>query len=130
MSQVVVVECKITDLKAIKEAVKRCQASFVNAKGQTVSEPISEKHHLYSENVQGIGIKLDGWRYPAVVTADGNLSFDNYRGAWGKLERLQAFQQAYAVESVLERARSSCRFVQVQENQLENGCIELLCTEY
>jgi hypothetical protein len=129
MSNIVTITCQYTDKNIIKAAVKRCQAVLLGKDGEEVTEPAVGTHRFYSGNRTGIGVKLRGWEYPAVIT-DKTVEFDNHNGRWGQLDRLREFQQAYAVESVLAKARNSRQFCQVQENQLENGCVEILCTAY
>jgi hypothetical protein len=129
MSNVVTIQCEITDLACIKAAANRDKAKLVGADGVTVKEPVKAKHKMYSDTKTGVGVLLDGWRYP-VVFNEKEAFFDNYNGRWGELEKLDLFKQAYAVESVLARARSSCQFASISESQLEDGRVEVLCTAF
>jgi hypothetical protein len=128
MSQVVTIQCRLTSLNAIKRAAERCNARLIDGQAKQVQEPVRANHRLYSKSETGIGVMLDGWRYPAVIQED-KIAFDNYHGTWGKLEKLSEFQQMYSVEATLEQARVSHRFMEIKENTLEDGRIELLCLE-
>ena len=63
------------------------------------------KFRLFSEQVEGLGIQLPGWKYMAVAnTQTGELKFDNYGGSWGRMEELHKFQQRYALEAAKMQA--------------------------
>ena len=57
-------------------------------------------HKVYSRTVEGVGVFLPNWKYPAVVKADGTVDIDNYNGAWGKMEEFDRLAQAYSTEAV------------------------------
>jgi hypothetical protein len=129
MSAVEVIACEIKDMKLVAKALKRCKGVFVDACLKVSEEPKIDTHRLYSKDVTGVGIRLDGWKYP-VVLKDGEISYDNFNGSWGRIERLQEFQQAYAVESVKAKAYASGRFMSISEAQREDGCVEIMCSCY
>ncbi len=61
---------------------------------------------LFSETVSGLAVRLRDWRYPVVFNVtSGESKFDNYKGRWGKQERLNEFLQAYAIEATKIEAR-------------------------
>lgn len=63
-----------------------------------------QQHQLYAGAVDGIGVKLPGWRYPAVVLADGTIRYDNYHGSWGQQTELDKLCQAYAIAAAEQQA--------------------------
>jgi hypothetical protein len=63
---------------------------------------------LYSELVTGTIVKLPGWLYPIVIDpSTGGIKYDNYGGAWGNEDKLNAFKQAYAIEKAKLEARKN-----------------------
>jgi len=90
VSHIVTVATMIKDERAVQRA---CQVLKLEpAKHGTFT--------VFSRQVEGLGWKLPGWNYPVVADlATGQLQFDNYKGAWGKQEELDKFQQRYALEA-------------------------------
>jgi hypothetical protein len=79
---------------------------------------------LFSEQVNGLLIRLPGWHYPvACDLASGSLRYDNFNGAWGAQAELERFLQAYAVEKARIEARK--RGHHIVEQTLANGSIKL-----
>lgn len=62
------------------------------------------KHQLYKGQEEGLGIKLPGWKYPAVVKDDGTVAYDNYNGSWGKIEELNMVTAHYGLEKAKHEA--------------------------
>jgi hypothetical protein len=119
-------------MEALKKALKRIDANFVSSTGKILDKAVSpeQSYTLYGKSgVKGIGIKLKGWQYPAVIQK-GTISYDNFNNRWGDISELHKLQQAYSVESTLAKAHSCGKFVDIRETQKEDGCIELLCTAY
>ena len=113
MSHTVAIQTKITDLTAIQSACHRLK----------LAQPIQGDVRLFDRAATGIGVQLDGWRFPLCIESDGNLLFDNFSGFWGVPEKLDQFQQMYAVEKAKLEARKqgySC-----QESVLADGSIRL-----
>ena len=111
MSHTVTVKSLITDLAAIQAACHRLK----------LPQPIQGEVRLFDRIAQGVGVQLDGWRFPVCIEADGNLLFDNFGGFWGIPEKLDQFQQAYAVcKATLEARRQGFT---CQESVMADGSI-------
>lgn len=114
MSHIVTVKTEVRDAVAVTAACNRLR----------LSQPVPGRFHLFSGEVEGLGVQLSGWRYPVVCQlATGRLRYDNYNGHWGKQERLGQFLQAYAVEKAKLEARRRGNLV--TEQQLVDGSIKL-----
>ena len=113
MSHTVTIKTKITDMVAIQAACHRLK----------LTQPTKGEVRLFDRVAQGIGVHLDGWRFPICVESDGNLLFDNFGGFWGNPERLYQFQQSYAVEKAKLEARR--QGFTCQESVLADGSIRL-----
>ena len=113
MSHTVTIKTQIRDIQAIQAACLRLK----------LPQPTQGEVRLFDRVAQGIGVQLEGWRFPVCIEADGNLLFDNFGGFWGLPDKLDQFQQAYAVEKAKLEARKqgySC-----QESILADGSIRL-----
>ena len=113
MSHTVTIKTKITDLTAIQAACTRLK----------LAQPTQGEVRLFDRVAQGIGVQLDGWRFPVCIESDGNLLFDNFGGFWGIPEKLDQFQQAYAVSKATIEARK--QGYTCQESVLADGSIRL-----
>ena len=113
MSHTVAIKTLITDLAAIQSACQRLK----------LPQPITGDVRLFDRIATGIGVHLDGWRFPICVESDGNLLFDNFGGFWGVPEKLDQFQQMYAVEKAKLEARK--QGYTCQESVLADGSVRL-----
>lgn len=113
MSHTVTIKTKITDLTAIQAACQRLK----------LPQPTQGEVRLFDRVAQGIGVQLDGWRFPICVESDGNLLFDNFGGFWGLPDKLDQFQQMYAVEKTKLEARK--QGYQCSESVMADGSIRL-----
>ena len=113
MSHTVTIKTKITDMAAIQAACHRLK----------LPQPIQGEVRLFDRIAHGIGVQLDGWRFPVCIESDGNLLFDNFGGFWGLPEQLDQFQQMYAVCKATIVARS--QGYQCSEAVLADGSIRL-----
>lgn len=87
-----------------------------------------QEHRLYSGTYTGIGVKLDGWKYPVVINQEtGEFWYDNYNGSWGRQEQLDKFIQDYTVQTMCQAAAANNYAVQAL--YLDNGDVELTCTQ-
>jgi hypothetical protein len=113
VSHTVTIKTKITDLAAIQAACQRLK----------LPQPIQGEIRLFDRVAQGIGVQLDGWRFPVCIESDGNLLFDNFGGFWGVPEKLDQFQQAYAFcKATIEARRQGYT---CQESVMADGSIRL-----
>ena len=113
MSHTVTIKTKITDLTAIQSACSRLK----------LAQPTQGEVRLLDRVASGIGVQLDGWRFPVCIESDGNLLFDNFGGFWGVPEKLDQFQQMYAVEKAKLEARK--QGYQCSESVMADGSIRL-----
>lgn len=115
MSHIVTIKTELRCLHAIRAACKRLN----------IQNPEITQHKLFTNQVEGWGIKLPCWIYPVVVQPEtGSVQFDNYGGKWGKQEELDRFLQAYAVEKAKLEARKQGH--SVTEQTLTDGSIKLV----
>jgi hypothetical protein len=114
LSHIVEIQTQIKDAVAARAACRRL----------ALPEPVQGKHELYSGEVEGLALKLPGWRFPAVADlATGQIKFDNFNGHWGDQKHLDHFLQAYAVEKVKIEGRRKGHMV--SETSLADGSIKL-----
>jgi len=113
VSHTVTIKTKITDLVAIQAACQRLK----------LTQPTKGEVRLFDRVAQGIGVHLDGWRFPICVESDGNLLYDNFGGFWGTPERLDQFQQMYAVCKATIEVRK--QGYQCSESVLADGSVRL-----
>ena len=113
MSHTVTIKTKITDLAAIQAACQRLK----------LPQPTQGEVRLFDRVASGIGVQLDGWRFPVCIESDGNLLFDHFGGFWGVPEKLDQFQQMYAVEKAKLEARK--QGYTCQESVLADGSVRL-----
>ena len=113
MSHTFTIKTKITDIQAIQSACQRLK----------LPKPSQGEVRLFDRVAQGIGVQLEDWRFPVCIEPDGNLLFDNFGGFWGVPEKLDQFQQAYAVEKAKLEARR--QGYQCSESVLADGSIRL-----
>jgi hypothetical protein len=79
----------------------------------------NDAHELFETKEQGWGFRLpfekgaeqDGgvpgtryWLFPVVVGPDGQLAYDDYKGAWGDVTQLELLRQEYAVQHTMHKA--------------------------
>lgn len=115
MSHTVTVKTAFKSLPAIRRACKRLG----------MDAPVeNDTVEVYSEKLTGTSIQLPDWKYRAVInTGTGEMKYDNYNGRWGKQERLDEFQQAYAAERTKMEAERYGR--NVTETKLKDGSLKL-----
>ena len=114
MSHIVSIETEVRDATAVHAACDRLK----------LPAPAHGLHELFSGAVQGLAVRLPGWKYPAVCNLrSGKIEFDDFGGRWGDRQDLNHFLQAYAVEKAkAEARRKGCA---VTEQSLPNGSIKL-----
>ena len=114
MSHIVRIQTEVRDAAAVCAACQR----------RGLPEPIHGKHVVFREEVEGLGVHLRDWQYPAVCQlAQGTIHYDNFGGRWGEQRELDAFMQAYAVERARIEARK--RGHTITEQSLADGSIKL-----
>ena len=113
MSHTVTIMTTITDMAAIQSACQRLK----------LPQPSQGEVRLFDRLAHGIGVQLDGWRFPVCIESDGNLLFDHFGGFWGVPEKLDQFQQMYAVEKAKLEARK--QGYTCQESVLADGSVRL-----
>jgi hypothetical protein len=114
LSHIVKIQTQVRDPVAIQAACRRLG----------LPQPITQTVRLFSGEETGLAVQLPDWRYPVVCdTANGQIKFDNYGGAWGDQAKLDQFLQAYAAEKAKSEARKQGH--SVAEQTLSDGSIKL-----
>ncbi len=114
MSHIVRIETQVRDPAAVRTACARLG----------LSAPEEGTFQLFTEQAVGLAVRLPNWQYPVVChTETGQLSYDNYGGAWGDPARLDEFLQAYAIEKASLEARKQGHAV--TEQPLAGGAVKL-----
>ena len=113
MSHTVTIRTQIRDFHAIQAACERLK----------LPQPTKGDVRLFDRVAQGIGVQLDDWRFPVCIDSDGKLLYDNFGGFWGLPEKLDQFQQAYAVCKATIEARK--QGYTCMESLLADGSIRL-----
>jgi hypothetical protein len=114
MSHIVTIQTKLHDRAAINAACRRLE----------LPEPIVGTATVFATDATGVIVHLPGWEYPAVIDIEsGKVQYDNFNGAWGAQQHLDAFLQAYAVEKAKLEARKAGQMV--TEQALADGSIKL-----
>lgn len=109
---------------SIKTQVRDQQAAAAACRRLGLPAPAHKTVQLFSGVAKGFAIDLPGWHYPVVCDlGTGQLSFDNYGGAWGDQKHLDAFLQGYTVEKARLEARK--KGYTVSEQALPSGEIKL-----
>jgi gamma-glutamylcyclotransferase (GGCT)/AIG2-like uncharacterized protein YtfP len=88
------INISITDRSALLRA---CQRLNIKVEEGTFK--------FYSSTEEGLGIFLDGWKYPAVLKKDGSISYDIYKGNWGDISKLNELKTYYGLEKAKAEAR-------------------------
>jgi hypothetical protein len=114
LSHIVEIKTEVRDKAAVKAACARLQ----------IPTPENKTVRLFSATATGLCVQLQGWNYPVVCNlVTGQVSYDNYNGAWGEQKYLNAFLQAYAVEKAKIEARKKGHTC--SETRLEGGSIRV-----
>lgn len=114
MSHIVTIKTEVRDPTAIRLACGRLN----------LAEPVHGTARLFSSEATGWLVPLPRWRYPLVCqTETGQLSYDNYQGAWGEPVELDRFVQAYSIEKTRLEARK--QGYHVIEQPLQDGAVKL-----
>lgn len=114
MSHIVQIQTQVRDPAAVQATCRRL----------ALPQPTQQTVRLFSGKETGLAVQLTGWRYPVVCdTANGQIKFDNYGGAWGDQASLDQFLQAYAAEKAKLEARKQGH--SVTEQILTDGSIKL-----
>lgn len=88
MSHTVEVDVGFTDEGILKEACDKLGIGYKEGL-HTVKQ--------FQGNVScKLSFQLPGWNYPVAVCEDGKVKYDNYNGAWGRIEELQKLQDQYS----------------------------------
>ena len=91
MSHIVKLSVEIHNLAALATACERL--------GYEIS---AERHavHFPAGVACGYTVKIPGWRFPVVVSDDGEVVYDNYAGRWGDTADLNRLVQEYTAQVV------------------------------
>ena len=118
MSHIVKIQSDVRRKEIVEKACQRLG----------IEPPVEGVHHLFDGKYAGLAVKLEGWHYPVVFDLEsGEAKFDNYNGAWGKIDRLNEFHVAYGVETV--KAEAELAGHSFSETRLGDGTIEVEIVE-
>ena len=114
MSHIVEIKTEVRDEQAVKAACTRLQ----------LPTPENKTCRLFNTTATGLCVQLPGGNYAVVCNLEsGQVSYDNYNGAWGRQEELNKFLQGYAVEKTKIEARKKGH--SVSETRLQDGSIRV-----
>ena len=114
MSHIVEIKTEVRDEAAVKAACVRLQ----------IPTPEHKTVRLFNATATGLCVQLPNWSYPVVCNLQtGQLSYDNYSGAWGEQKHLNSLLQGYAVEKAKIEARKKGHTC--SETRLEDGSIKV-----
>jgi hypothetical protein len=114
VSHVVRIKTEVRDAVAVQAACTRLR----------LPQPAWGTFELFNAPATGLAVRLPGWRYAVVCRPEsGELSYDNFNGAWGDLAQLHQFLQRYAVEKALLEARRQGHIA--NEQPLADGSIKV-----
>ncbi|MBI5892148.1 MAG: hypothetical protein HZB79_00585 [Deltaproteobacteria bacterium] len=94
MSHTMNIKVNFSDRDVLQTACKRLKIDFKQG-----------SFALFSGRVEGVGIFLPGWRYPAILKEDNTLFYDNYGGKWGDIIELHNLEAYYGVEKAKKEAQ-------------------------
>ena len=117
MSHTLTIKTEIRDFAAIGSTCRRLKLAPPTPLGLV---------KLFDRSAVGVGVNLDGWRFPIVIEPSGNLLSDCFGGFWGNPERLGEFQQIYAIEKAKIEAIKQGHAC--QESVQADGSIHLFVT--
>lgn len=114
----------MSHINVVKVQMKNEDAVMAAAKHLGLTVLGRQKFNLYEGAVEGLGLKLEGWRYPVVLDLEtGEVKYDNYNGSWGDQIQLDRLVQRYGVECA--RLEAEMHGYQYQETLLPNGDVEV-----
>lgn len=87
MSHTMDIQMELHDRRALEAACRRLRIKMEYG-----------KHRLHATTEDGIGVFLDGWRYPIVIKDAGIVRYDNYNGHWGNMQKLHELEAYYGLE--------------------------------
>jgi hypothetical protein len=118
VSHTATVRVAFTEVDCIGSACAQIGATF---------DPVVKDVKLYgSQKITGRTVQLDGWRYPCVISPDGQtLSYDNMNGHWGKIEKLNEFKAAYAAAVSLKELNTDLDMTDIHRETLPDGWIKI-----
>ncbi len=97
MSITITATILITDFEVLKETTEEL--------GYTLYE--NETEILLHETVEyGYPVYIPGWRYPVVITKNGEVKYDNNNGLFGKQEYLDLLLQTYSEKKTIKEIKN------------------------
>jgi hypothetical protein len=122
MSHTATVQVEFKEHKLLQAAVEEMGGTVeFAAPGQKITKK------LYQGSYSGVmAINLPKWKYPIVIDEEGNASYDNYNGSWGKQEVFNEMKQKYSKNVALKKAKRLG--FNVKETKNENGTLRLTLT--
>jgi gamma-glutamylcyclotransferase (GGCT)/AIG2-like uncharacterized protein YtfP len=115
MSHIATIETKFKDKKVLKKTCDRLGIRYEN---------VTNYKFYDGTRKSGLAIYLSGWKYPAVITDEGEIFYDNYNGSWGSIEKLNKVKDYYGLEKAKKAARS--KGYSYKERKNKDGNLQLV----
>ncbi len=101
----------INDFEVLKETVEELGYSMIE-------EPIEVA--LYKTVEYGYPVYLPSWKYPVVITEEGQIRYDNYNGMFGDQEYLDTLLQTYLEKKITKDIKTQAELsgynIQMEDN--------------
>lgn len=118
MSHAATMQTQFTHEPHIRKAAEICGAKY---EAEVCERRVSNKTAV------GRAVHLDGWYLPIVISESGEVLYDDYKGHWGDMKKLDQFKQAYEVS--VSMATLGLDNMTITQRVLPNGDIELIADD-
>jgi len=109
MSHTMNIEIELHDRQALEQACQRLSLTLAEGKVK-----------FYSTEEEGMLVQLPGWKYPICIKENGHVSYDNYNGQWGKIEKLNKLRAYYGIEKAkIEARKQGCSVYETYNNRTQ-----------
>ena len=96
MSHTAHIETKLMDAACIEKACERLGISCA----------LNSSAKFYDGEIHnGTVVKINGWRYPIVISENGTVHMDNFNGSWGNITDFNTLKMYYGAEKAKKEAR-------------------------
>jgi hypothetical protein len=109
MSHIVTIATELRNIDTIKEVCRRLNLQCRESKNI----------EIYSTTKSGIGVYLNGWKYPVVIDSQGKVYYDNFGGNWGNEKEWDKFVNEYSLEETLKKIKMKNLRYNVQRDRDE-----------
>lgn len=77
-------------------------AQIAQEKGWGFEAQIKARQSFAGVTKEGSALQIPGWKYPIIITEQGDLLYDHYNGNWGNPVQLQEFVHEYTTQLNLQ----------------------------